>query len=777
RRDLMELTGRPPVPPRKAFGLWVSEFGYDNWTDIDRILSSMRQDRFPVDGFVLDLNWFGGIRVNKPTESAMGRLDWDENQEPLVADQRYSFPDPGNKIKQYWNDNIGIAAIEESYIANSTGTYKQMPKDLMAFHRDASGRCNAAQQTVPVEIEAKDFWGIGRMVDWSDANARRWIHDNRRHPNLSAKGVMVHWTDLGEPERLDRGACYEGVERTVAGLKNEHSDIHNLYNLLWNQSIWDGYLQRRGTANGLGITNPRPFLLTRSGALGLQRYGAAVWSGDIPSSLSALGTHFNTQLHMAFSGVDYYGSDIGGFRRETMPGNDEKGSYRGYEDELYTQWLANGAWFDVPMRPHTDNEFKTSAPTYPTAPNLVGKKASNLANVRQRYELIPYYYSLAHRAHQLGEPLIAPLAMYYQNDPAVVSLGHEKLIGRDLLVGVVASHGEIARDIYLPAGTWVNYHSNEWVNSRGQTLANVPVYRDGLFRLPTFARAGAILPLMPVDADTKDAEGHRLGNGSTSNPSPLMVRVFADRTPSRFTLYEDDGRTVQYASDGTPFYRHRTIPLSQQRTGNQATVTIGAATAVNGGVTGAPMSRATVVQLVVDKAAAQIVTFNGTPLPAHSSRAAFDAAPSGWLNAKGNLILAKSATMPVKQTGTFRFSLTPTAATSSLHFVCDRGFTKPGESIYVSGNLPALGNNDPQKAVKLDPNMYYQYIIDGRTEFSTAKAPIWTGVIGDLPTNQAFQWQCIKRLEAGTLNVLQRSAPVNAQTTASGYSGQTKGTF
>ncbi len=775
RSDLMELTGRPPVPPRKAFGLWVSEFGYDNWGQIDSLLAGLRQDRFPVDGFVLDLNWFGGIRSNDAPASAMGRLDWDENQEPLVADGRYFFSNPAAKIQQFAADNIGIAAIEESYVANSTGTYTQMPRNLMAFRRDASGRCNPAQQTVPVEIDATDFWGIGRMIDWSDPSARRWVHDNRRWPNLTAKGVTVHWTDLGEPERLDRGACYEGVERTTAGLKNEHSDIHNLYNLLWNQSIWDGYVQRRGSATGLGIRNPRPLLLTRSGALGIQRYGAAMWSGDIPSNLDALATHFNTQLHMAFSGIDYYGSDIGGFRREAMPGNDDRGSYRGYEEELYTQWFANGAWFDVPVRPHTDNEFKTSAPSYPTAPNLVGKRDSNLANLRQRYELIPYYYSLAYRAHLLGEPLIAPLAFYYQNDPAVLKIGHEKLIGRDLLVGVVSSHGEVSRDLYLPAGRWVNYHSNEWVSSGGQTMAQLPVYRDGLFRLPVFARAGAILPLMPVDTDTKDAEGHRLGGAAPRNV--LLLRVFADATPSRFTLFEDDGRTLQYRPDGQPFYGHRTIALSQQLNGSQALVAIGSSLSINGGVTGAPSSRSTVVQLVADNASARAVTYNGTPLPAQPTRAAFDAAEQGWLNAGSNLIMAKAPVASVSQSGTFSFTLTPVAPRSSMHFVCDRGFTKPGESLYVSGNLPELGNNDPEKAIKLEPNLYYQYIIDGRTEFSTAKAPIWSGVVANLPPGRSFQWQCLKRLEGGALSVLGRTMSTSARTAASGYGGQTKAAF
>ena len=95
-----------------------------------------------------------------------------------------------------------------------------------------------------------------------------------------------------------------------------------------------------------------------------------------------------------------------------------------------------GAWFDVPVRPHTDNEFVRVDPPYQTAPHLVGDRASNLANLRQRYELIPYYYSLAHRAHLFGEPVVPPLVLYHQDDPAVRRMGHEKLIGRDLLVAV-----------------------------------------------------------------------------------------------------------------------------------------------------------------------------------------------------------------------------------------------------------------------------------------------------------------------------------------------------
>lgn len=115
RADFMELTGTPPVPPRKSFGLWVSEFGYDNWDEIDALKTDLRKDKFPLDGFVLDLNWFGGIATEDVKKSNMGRLNWDEDQDDLdrqnclLGDKikcgksityPYFFKNPSDKIKE-----------------------------------------------------------------------------------------------------------------------------------------------------------------------------------------------------------------------------------------------------------------------------------------------------------------------------------------------------------------------------------------------------------------------------------------------------------------------------------------------------------------------------------------------------------------------------------------------------------------------------------------------------------------------------------------------------
>lgn len=779
RKDYMELTGRPPVPPKKVFGMWVSEFGYDNWDQIDALKSGLRSNGFQVDGFVLDLNWFGGVVLNDATKSRMGRLNWDrDNNDGNV----YFFPAPELRIQQYVADHIGLTAIEESYLSNSgyADTFFQMPAHLMAYAR-SNYKCDPDHQESPVLL--KGFWGEGRMIDWSDQNAGRWIHENRRFPNLVKKGITSHWTDLGEPETFRGDACYEGVENTAVGLKNEHSDIHNLYNLLWNKSIWDGYFDKRGQANALGLVNPRPFIITRSGSAGTQRYGAAMWSGDIAANLESLATQCNAQMHMSFSGIDFYGADVGGFRREVLPYNDKQGSYRGYEDEMYTQWFANACWFDVPVRPHTDNEFVTVNPPYATSPHLVGKKESNLANIRQRYELIPYYYSLAYRAYLYGEPVVPPLVFYYQNDPYVRKMGHEKLIGKDLLVGIVASHGEYERDIYLPAGKWIDYHTNEWISSTGQVIEDIPVYREGVFRLPVFARAGAIIPQMYVDENTKDAFGNRKNGASMHNE--LIVRVFAAHEASSFTLYEDDGETLQYHDNHRPFYQYRTTELSQKLIDSDTViVTVHPAVNVNTSSPfgGAVNERHNVIKLVVEDAEATTVGLNGNQLVQYNSESSFASADSGWYNAGKNLIVAKSKSMNVYITKTFSFSLQPAASFTSVHFICDRCFTIPGESIYIVGNIPELGgpNWDTKQAVKLDPNIYYQYIASPPLGHNGPgpSAPVWTGVIFGLSPNTIFEWKCIRKREDGIGEIYWQPGSNNTHTTSSsGYAGSSYGSF
>ncbi len=134
---------------------------------------------------------------------------------------------------------------------------------------------------------------------------------------------------------------------------------------------------------------------------------------------------------------------------------------------------------------------------------------------------------------------------------------------------------------------------------------------------------------------------------------------------------------------------------------------------------------------MAENAQAGSVTLNGNSLPQLASQAAFDAAESGWFNAGNNLILVKTGSQNMAAAKTMAF--TPTFAPGQVQekFVCNNGTTTWGQSVYVVGNITALGNWAPAGGVKLNPDGPY---------------PTWTGII-PVPPNTAVQWKCIKRPE------------------------------
>jgi alpha-glucosidase (family GH31 glycosyl hydrolase) len=609
RQDYLELVGRPPVPPKKFFGLWVSEYGYDDWTELEGKLETLRERAFPVDGFVLDLQWFGGITAQSD-DSHMGRVSWDLAH----------FPDPGAKLAEYAAEGVGIITIEESYVSRGLREHADLEQKGYLV-RNCEG-------CAPVYLTDNPWWGKGGMIDWTSDAAGDYWHDQKRQALIDA-GVLGHWIDLGEPEVYAPDDWVAGV---LPG-KHSHADYHNLYNFAWARSIARGYARR-------GVQR-RPFILARSGAAGIQRFGVALWSGDIASRFGSLRAQLNAERQLSLSGIDYFGSDVGGFYRNELEGN---------LDDLYTRWLADSLWLDVPVRPHTFN----IDPQHPeeTAPDRVGNRASNLANLRHRYELIPYLYSLAHRAYRAGEPLAPPLVYQYQSDPNVRELGSEKLIGKDLLVACVTEPGPPApdpgasvRDVYLPAGDWVDDRTGQWFHSAGQSYAAQPLFVEGLLRAPVYLRSGAIVPKQYVDAQTRNAVGLR-ADGTLH--TELIVRVVAAPSETQFTLYEDDGATIAYQTGAV-----RETVLSQSMAGAVSTVTIGAA---NGGYEGAPSERDRVVELVTDGRRATAVSLNGSPLREMATRAGFDAASSGWFNADHGVVLARSGLRNVHEPTTFLFT-------------------------------------------------------------------------------------------------------------------------
>lgn len=561
RKVYMSMVGKPLVPPRKMFGMWLSEYGFDNWKEMDDKLETLAKSNFPMDGVVMDLQWFGNVQPYDPL-SQMGTLTWDEE----------NFPDPKQKIAELKDDGIGMMLIEESYVSRDLEEH-QIMEDAGFLAKDPK-----TGKAINTNSDGGGFWwGKGGMIDWTNQEAGVKWHDWKRQP-LIEMGVIGHWTDLGEPEMYNSNGIYADGQG--------HNEIHNIFNYKWLESIYQGY-QRHDISQ-------RPFMMSRSGAPGIQRFGASMWSGDIGSNLTSLSVQLGMQTNMMLSGVDYYGSDIGGFHRGGLGVSGE--NKEAALSETYTQWFAYSSLFDVPVRPHTENLCNCKE----TAPDRVGDLASNKANIELRYQLIPYIYSNAHRANLTSEPVFPSLGFEFGDDPKAVKLSNHKMLGESLLSVAVAKLGQKSVDVYLPKGTWFDYRTGQsYTSVDGLELVNQPLYveqqGESLFTLPLYAKEGAIVPFNPAPVDEL-----------TSNvPETLALKVFGLPQYSEYTIYEDDGVTNEYLEGEL---RRTTVHLESQKSVAEISIS------TEGNYTGAPRLRPILIEWQLNGQSATRVEFDGEEL-------------------------------------------------------------------------------------------------------------------------------------------------------------------
>ena len=335
---------------------------------------------------------------------------------------------------------------------------------------------------------------------------RRHIRDYwARHRDIFALGVDGWWPDDGDElpleARLTRHRCY-----------------------------YEGPLRDRA--------NVRPWSLHRTGYAGSQRYGGWIWSGDVDGKWETLAAHVSIGLNHGLSLTPFWGSDTGGF----YPTRELTG-------ELYARWFQFSAfcpsfrshgrtwklrlpwgWATGEFGPkeHPERQHPDPAELHNAAIEPICKKYLEL-----RYRLLPYNYTIAHKAADTGLPMMRALWLHYPDDPEAVKLGNEYLWGRDVLVAPVVERGAKSRRVYLPQGDWFDWWTGE--KFEGQRWIERSV---DLATLPLYVRAGAIIPLDPV----------RQFTGQTvTEPTTIRIHPGADGT---FTLYDDDGQSLSYR-DGT----------------------------------------------------------------------------------------------------------------------------------------------------------------------------------------------------------------------------------
>ncbi len=488
-RGYRELTGKAPIMPAWAMGLWQSRERYRTQEELLSVVVEFRNRNIPLDNIVLD--WFYW------PEDRWGSHDFDTSR----------FPDPTGMVEALHdplNTRIMISVWPKFY--PGTGHFAQMQERGYLYQRN-------------LQKDIVDWVGYpSTFYDAFDPGARGlfWQQINTK---LNACGFDAWWLDATEPDMESNNSYGERKLLMDPTYLGPGARVFNAYSLMNSQGIYEG----------LRSVHPdkRVFILTRSAFAGQQRYAAATWSGDVAARWIDLKNQIPAGLNFSISGIPFWTSDIGGFsveRRYENPAPEDLEEWR----ELMTRWYQFGAFCPL-FRVHGQYPYRE---IFHVAPEDHPAYRSMLYYDKLRYRLMPYLYSLNAMTYHEDYTIMRPLIMDYQHDQRVYGLGEQYLFGPALLVCPVYEYRSRSRKVYLPAGNgWYDLYSGTYFPGGTQVEADAP-----LERIPVFAKEGSIVPLGPDIQFTGEKP-----------PDPVLLFVYTGRN-AIFTLYEDEGTNYGYES-------------------------------------------------------------------------------------------------------------------------------------------------------------------------------------------------------------------------------------
>lgn len=495
-----ELTGRMPLPPLWALGHQQSRYSYYPDTMVEQVAATYRAHRLPLDVIHLDIHYMDAYRV----------FTWDRDR----------FPDPAGLAERLGRQGVRLITIVDPGV-------KYQPPDPAA---------PAAAYPVFTEGLAKDYFlrrqdgslyigevwpGRAVFVDYTKEDARRWWGDQLRL--LTDKGVAGIWTDMNEPsDFLDKsGETQKDVVFDDLGAKSLYGQNRNTFALN----------MARATGEGLQRLQPdrRPFVITRAGYAGIQRY-AITWIGDSNATFDQLALSVPMFASMGLSGQPFVGADTPGF----IGRGDGELLVRAYQVAAFTPFCRNHTAVDV----------------YDHEPWRFGAPYENMVRdaLELRYRLLPFLYTTLEEAHRTGVPLFRPLLLEFQHDVTTLNLDDQFMVGSALLAAPVVHANERARDVYLPAGRWYDF----WTGAAIAATGDLRRVDAPLERMPLFVRGGSVVPSTIAMSHT----GEKPWN-------PLRFDLYPDGNGAAAgSLYEDDGASPAYLQGA---FRRTTLTLAAGR--------------------------------------------------------------------------------------------------------------------------------------------------------------------------------------------------------------------
>ncbi|XP_009761908.1 uncharacterized protein [Nicotiana sylvestris] len=461
------------MPPKWALGYHQCRWSYVPDARVREIARTFREKKIPCDVIWMDIDYMDGFRC--------------------FTFAKESFPDPKSLVEELHQSGFKAIWMLDPGIKYEKGF----------FVYDSGSEADVWVQTADGSPFIGEVWpGPCVFPDFTQSKARSWWANLVK--DFISNGVDGIWNDMNEP------AIFKTVTKTMPesnihrgdpefGGCQSHSYYHNVYGMLMARSTYEGMK----LANG----NKRPFVLTRAGFVGSQKY-AATWTGDNLSTWEHLHMSIPMVLQLGLSGQPLTGPDIGGFAGNATP-------------RMFGRWMGVSSLFPF-CRAHSE------ADTNDHEPWSFGEECEEVCRIalERRYRLLPHIYTLFYLAHTRGTPVATPIFFADPKDPELRKHENSFLLG-PILIYASTQRGEELGTIQhkLPKGTWLSFD-----------------FEDSHPDLPAlYLLGGSIIPVGPLY--------QHVGQANPSDDLTLLVAL-DENGKAEGLLFEDDGDGYEYSEGG-----------------------------------------------------------------------------------------------------------------------------------------------------------------------------------------------------------------------------------